>query len=67
MLSSIIEKDEGVLFGEERAVQGLPQRRELASHHAAGHLRQHPGAALAGGERAEHVPAGDAVDVADHR
>ena len=25
------------------------------------------GVPLAGGERAEHVPAGDAVDVADHR
>ena len=39
-------QDESVLFGEERAVQSLSQRRKLAPHHAAGHLRQHPGVPL---------------------
>ena len=60
-------QDEGVLPGEERAVQGLLQPGGLAAHHAAGHLRQHSGAALAGDDGAQHAPAGDAVDVADHR
>ena len=36
-------QDEGVLGGEERAVQGIPQPGKLTAHHAAGHLREHPG------------------------
>ena len=58
---------EGVLLGEERAVQGLFQLGGLAAHHAPRHAGQHLRVALAGRDRAEHVPAGHPVDVADHR
>jgi hypothetical protein len=52
----------GVGVGEERAVQRLFQPADLAAHAAAGQLGQGLGVALPGGERAGHVPAGDAVD-----
>jgi len=57
----------GVLIGEERAVQGLFQADHLATHAAAGQLGQGLSVALPDGEGVEHVPAGDAVDVGDHR
>ena len=60
-------QDEGVLGGEERAVQCLLPPGDLAAHHPAGHLREHFRVPLADGDRAEHGPAGDPVDVADHR
>ena len=56
----------GVLIGEEGAFQCFLQPADLAAHGAAGQLGQGPGVALAGGERVEHVPARDAVDVGDH-
>jgi hypothetical protein len=52
----------GVLAGEERAVQRVFQPGDLGAHAAAGQLGQGLGVALPGGEGAEHVPAGDAVD-----
>ena len=56
----------GVLIGEERAFQCLFQPADLAAHCAAGQLGQGLGVALPGGDRVQHVPAGDAVDVGDH-
>ena len=56
-----------MLGGEERAVQGLPQLGDLPPHPGPRHLREDFGVALAGDDGAQHVPAGDAVDVADHR
>ena len=53
--------------GEERAVQGLPQLGDLPPHPGPRHLREDFGVALSGDDGAEHVPAGHAVDVADHR
>jgi hypothetical protein len=60
-------QDEGVLLGKEGAVQGLFQLADLDPHPAAGQLREHFRVALAGDDSGQHVPAGDAVDVADHR
>jgi hypothetical protein len=57
----------GVLAGEEGAVQRLFEAADLASHAAAGQLGQGLGVTLPSGERAEHVPARDAVNVGDHR
>ena len=58
----------GVLIGEERALQRFFQPADLAAHGAAGQLGQERlRVALPGGERVQHVPAGDAVDVGDHR
>jgi hypothetical protein len=58
---------EGVLCGEEGAVQGLFQLPDLAAHPGAGHLREHLRVAFPADDRGQHVPAGDAVDVGDHR
>ena len=57
----------GVLAGEERAVRCLFQPADLAAHLPAGQGRERVRVALPGGQRVEHVPAGDAVDVGDHR
>ena len=59
-------KDGGVLGGEQRAARRLLQAADLAAHAAAGQLRQGFGVALPGGERLQHGPTGDAVDVGDH-
>jgi hypothetical protein len=59
-------QDEGVVGGEERAVQGLPQLGDLPPHPGPRLLREGFGVALAGDDGAQHVAAGDAMDVADH-
>jgi len=60
-------QDRGVLFGQERAVQGFFQPGDLASHAAAGQLGQHLGVTFPGDDRLQHGPARDPVDVRDHR
>ena len=57
----------GVLSGEERALQRLFQPADLTAHLPAGHGRERVRVALPGGERVQHVPARDTVDVGDHR
>ena len=47
--------------------QRLLQDADLAAHRTAGHPGPHIGVALPGDQRLQHVPPGDAEDVADHR
>jgi MFS family permease len=54
-----------VVPGEKRAVQGRPQLGDLPPHPGSRHLREAFGAAFSGDDGARHVPAGDAVDIAD--
>jgi hypothetical protein len=43
------------------------QDADLGAHHAPRHLGEHCRIPLPGDQRAEHRPAGDSEDVADHR
>jgi MFS family permease len=54
-----------VVPGEKRAVQGRPQLGDLPPHPGPRHLCEAFGAAFSGDDGAQHVPAGDAVDIAD--
>jgi MFS family permease len=54
-----------VVPGEKRAVQGRPQLGDLPPHPGPRLLREDFGAAFSGDDGAQHVPAGDAVDIAD--
>ena len=56
-----------VLLGYEGAIEGLLQPGDLAAHGAPGQLGQRRRVTLPGGDRLEHRPAGDPVDVRDHR
>jgi len=58
--------DEGMLPGEERAVQDLFQLADLDPHPAAGQLRERLRVTLPGDDRGQHVPAGHVVDIADY-
>ena len=60
-------QDGGVLLGYEGAIEGLFQPGDLAAHGASGQLGQRRRVTLPGGDRLEHRPAGDQVDVRDHR